>query len=1027
MDFKSLSGIKNSLGNMNPLEKLAAAVDLPFPALESMLADFASAFAQENRLFSLQIGDGKTYDDRLLPQTVEGEEALSCCYKYIVKGLSPDFFIPLDGLLGQGVQLDILISTGGLFEAGDEYITRCGLITEARALPSDGGFAQYQLTIEPPIALLRHRHTSRVFQDMTVPQIVQQILDEHIAANPAIAAILKTEFNLVQNYPTRTYSIQYREDDLAYIERLLSEEGIIYRFEHELGDVPTVKFIAFDDPWSLPQANQGTVRFHRAAATEAEDSLTEWIEARRIGPSSASLASYDYKPVRTLNANQGNRTSESTIQAEASLEDFDAQGLYYGKNNDDLYRYAALRQDVHERQKGGYRAQGNMRGLMAGQWFELQEHPAFEKLPAEEREFTACALEFTAQNNFPQSFANRLTSAVGVAAHGDPQTRNATVVIRDAEGGVPYNVRLSVRKRGLPLNPAFAHTKHAKPTAPGIQTAVVTGPKGETEVYTDEMGRIKIQFHWQRPQEHPDFGANLDERSSCWVRVAYPGAGAGWGHQNIPRIGQEVLVDFIERDVDRPIVTGVIHNVEQDNPRFSGLGYLPGNRTLTGIKTKEFNGNQYNELVFDDTANQIRARLSSEHGKSQLNQGFLVHPRRDGEGEPRGEGFELRTDRSGAVRAAEGVLLSAYARRDAQGNQLDREETIALLEMALAIAQDLGKTSNTHNAEETDTVEQERLLRDVKQWEDGSNTTKDAPVKSNKAILAATAPDGVALATDANVTIAANSNVDQIAAQDINHTVGRNFRVRVGEALSMFVQRMGMKLIAAAGKIQVQAQNDEIEIGAAKKMHLYSLEEILIEAPKVTIRGQDGVVVYSNGIVSRTTASHVQHAGNHSLTGPASAAAQVPGMPNSNTKTKEIFALVRPSGKPVESIKYQVENVQNKALEASGGTDASGATTLTNGNAIELVRMKVELPESSPAEVETPLQEEEEDEDEYEYRYTIEKEDGSPVDFAQSLLYRIDANGAKLHEGKLEEDGKTLTFPISEEGELTFWIDLHED
>ena len=622
----------NSLANMNPLERLAAALPkLPFPALESMLADFASAFTQGNRLLNLQIGDGKTYGNRLLPQSLEGREALSEPYRYELICLSPDAFIPEDGLLGLGAQLDILTGGGGLFGAGGEPITRGGLITEVHVLPSDGGFAKYKLIIEPPLAPLRHRRTSRVFQDLSVPDIVQQILNEHSAANPAIAGILKVEFDLWKRYPPRSYRLQYRETDLAFIERILFEEGIAYRWEHALGNVATCTFIAFDHPHGLPQAAQGTVRFHRAAATEAEDSLTEWAQARRIGPSLASLATYDYKPVRTVEVGHAGDADEGrNIRAEAHLEDFDAQTLYYGTGDTGLHYYAILRQEVHDRQKGGYRAQGNMRGLIAGQWFQLSGHPALDKLPAEEREFVACALEFAAHNNLPQSLSNRLSSPrpfgappVGATVPGRPQTPP------------PYWVSISARKRGLPLTPAFAHTRHAKPTAIGSQTATVTGPPGE-EVYTDEMGRIKIQFHWQRMKEHPAFGANLDECSSCWVRVAYPSAGAAWGTQFIPRIGQEVLIGFIEKDIDRPIVTGVIHNGEHVNPWFNGAGSLPANRAISGIKSKEHHGTQYGQVVFDDTKDQVSTAVSSEHGKTQANLGFLTTPRRDGEAEPRG-------------------------------------------------------------------------------------------------------------------------------------------------------------------------------------------------------------------------------------------------------------------------------------------------------------------------------------------------------------------------------------------------------
>jgi type VI secretion system secreted protein VgrG len=348
MNFSKFRSTKNSLANLNPLDRLGTVLpDLPFPALESMLADFASAFTQENRLVNLQIGDGAIYSGRLLPQSVEGREALSESYRYEVTCLSPDAFIPLNGLLGQGVQIDILTS-GSDFGPGAQngQVTRCGLIIEAQALPSDGGFAKYRLIVESPLTLMRHRTTSRVFQDLSVPDIVETILAEHIAGNTAIGSILKTKFDLTKQYPPRSYCFQYRETEFNFIERLMFEEGIGYRWEHTSGDVASVTFIAFDDPYSLPQAAQGTARFHHTAAVEVEDSLTEWTQARRIGPSSVNLTSYDYKPVHTHAASSQSLvedTDEDTdedrenISAEVTVEDFDAQTLHYAPDGGVLY------------------------------------------------------------------------------------------------------------------------------------------------------------------------------------------------------------------------------------------------------------------------------------------------------------------------------------------------------------------------------------------------------------------------------------------------------------------------------------------------------------------------------------------------------------------------------------------------------------------------------------------------------------------------------------------------------------------
>ncbi|MCL2589748.1 MAG: type VI secretion system tip protein VgrG [Betaproteobacteria bacterium] len=897
MDFRP--AVKNSINSLRtPLEKLSAALpDLPFPALEDMLADFASAFTQNNRLFTLQIGDGKTYDDRLLPQSLEGSEALSENFRYEITCLSADAFIPLDGLLGLDAQIDILING----EVGQ--ITRCGLISAVKALPSDGGFAKYLLTIEPPVAFLRYRTTSRVFQEKNVPDIVEQVLAEHLNANRAIGRTLKLKFGLTKQYPVRSYCIQYRETDLAFIERLLFEEGIAYRWEHESGDVATCRFVAFDDPWGLAQAGQGTVRFHRADATEPEDSLTVWTKTKRIGPGATRLTSYDYKSVRVDEAFWDSGWEERdgevrNIPAESSLEDFDAQTLYYAPDSEELHRYATLRQDVHDRMKGGHHGEGNLRDLTAGQWFQLKGHPWFDRFNDDgEREFVACKLEFSAHNNLPQSLTKHLKREC-----------------EDTAPPPPYWVKISARKRGLPLTPAYAHTAHAKPTARGLQSAIVTGPEGE-EVYTDEFGRIKIQFHWQRPKEHPGFGANFDENSSCWIRAASPSAGQGWGHQSIPRIGQEVLVSFLEGDIDRPYISGVVHNGRQPNPWFSGVGSLPANRALTGIKSKEHHGQQYNELLFDDTQNQVRTKLSSEHGKTQLNMGFLTHPRTEGEAEPRGDGVELRTDHHGAIRATEGLLITTEAQPGATGKQLAREGAQAQLESARQTAQTLSDTAEHQNADKLEIGSEgldeegrkgqtlgsrhlDHLVEAIKAWEAGTNTDPNhnsatGSQPGRQAVLLMSGVEGIGLVTPQEMVLTSRGNLDTISQRDTQQTTARRWIHNVGKKISLFVHgvrdKVNLKLIAAKGHAQLQAQSGDVEIVGDQNVRIHANkgkltavagEEMLLTCAGAYIRLKDGKIdIRSPGKLSMKAA-------NISFDGPASMNVYMPQFPDSNFDTE---------------------------------------------------------------------------------------------------------------------------------------------
>uniref|UniRef100_UPI0025DCDB87 DUF2345 domain-containing protein n=1 Tax=Iodobacter sp. TaxID=1915058 RepID=UPI0025DCDB87 len=411
--------------------------------------------------------------------------------------------------------------------------------------------------------------------------------------------------------------------------------------------------------------------------------------------------------------------------------------------------------------------------------------------------------------------------------------------------------------------------------------------------HTDEQGRIKIQLHWQRAAEHPEFGANLDDKSSCWVRVSMPSAGAGFGHQFIPRIGQEVLVDFIEGDIDRPIVTAVVHNGSHPVPTFSGAGALPANKTLSGIKTKEFEGGQYGELLFDDTKGEVRTKLSSEHGKTQLNMGYLIHPRTDGKGDPRGEGFELRTDKQGAIRAS-GLLISTEAKGGASGKQLDRTPAQSQLESALETAKNLGEYATKQLADTIETGDDDQTVKPDNSAGDkathghlyhhvhaskslaaGSNTDKDGKSKSKEQagqqkIILLHGEDGVAITTPQSQTLSAGSNLDQVAQRDSNQSTGRRWIHNVGQHISLFTggikDKITMKLIAAKGQLQMQAQSDDIEITADKNARFTAIkgkglfnakQEILLTAGGAYIRIKDGKIeLHAPGKVSIKGGSH---------------------------------------------------------------------------------------------------------------------------------------------------------------------------
>ncbi|KJH67237.1 type VI secretion system Vgr family protein [Chromobacterium violaceum] len=855
--------------------------------ITALLASFASAFSQDNRHITLAIASDAAGPEQLLPQTLDGEEGVSRAYRFQLDCLSPDGQIELKSLLGHPARIGLMNAEGG-------EDVRCGVISQARLLGSDGGFSRYGITVEPPFALLRHRRTSRVFQDMTVPDIIKQIISEHQAANPAFARVQTLDIKVDANQPVRSYCLQYKESDFDFIVRLMHEEGFGWRFEHVDDDSPQVRLVVFDDAFSLPAASVPSVRFHRADATEEQDGLTDWQAARQIVAGGVALASYDYQPTSTSHSSDTSQVDQGQAgQAlQSSLTHYDAPGLYYASDTDQLSRYAQLRQQAHDLQAKTFTGSGAVRGLQAGAWFRLDDHPAHQGDSAEQREFVVTGQHIQARNNLPGDLAQQLQAiAPGLGLQAADPT------------AAPYQTEFQAQRRGIPLTPAYADTPHAKPTSLGSQTATVVGPAGE-EVHTDQHGRVKVQFHWQRPEEHPTIGAGMDDKSSCWLRVAMPSAGAAWGHQFIPRIGQEVLVNFIEGDIDRPLITGVLYNGSHPTPDFSGAGSLPANKTLSGIKSKEHQGGGYNELLFDDTPGEVRAKLSSEPGKTQLNQGFLTHPRSNGKAQPRGEGFELRTDNHGAIRAAHGLLLSTEAQNGAGGKQLAREHAQSQINSALSLAQVLGETAAGQLADTMETGPDEidpnnakdgakekghlaHLASALKAWEAGTNTNGGGEVPGQQPVIVLSAPAGIASLTEQSQTLAAGQNLDLIALRDSNHTTGRRWLHNVGMHISLFVagvkDKMAFKLIAAKGKVQLQAQSDTMELtadqdltitSAKQKIHANAKQEILLTSGGAYVRLKDGKIeLHAPGNVSIK-------AGKHDWSGPDQMAPPPPQFPN---------------------------------------------------------------------------------------------------------------------------------------------------
>ncbi|MFC4241735.1 type VI secretion system Vgr family protein, partial [Marinobacter oulmenensis] len=296
------------------------------------------------------------------------------------------------------------------------------------------------------------------------------------------------------------------------------------------------------------------------------------------------------------------RTGLSTLHDQGNLPDaevYDYAGEYYYYGHDRGERLSANRLEAHESQAKRFRGAGGVRQLDAGRWFELSQHPRHDTGGEAERQFLILGVTVHAENALPVSahlntLPGSLKPQIDAAKRAQGLDNDSPDDINNAGSG-HFLVELQAQRRTQPYRTRLLHKR---PVIGGPQTATVVGPEGE-EIHTDALNRVRVQFHWDRQGQH-------NEQAGVWLRVAQPNAGPGWGGVFVPRIGQEVIVDFLEGDADRPLITGRVYNGEQ-TPDWHSHGLL------SGFKSKTYKGSQYNELVFDDATDQERVRLNSEN------------------------------------------------------------------------------------------------------------------------------------------------------------------------------------------------------------------------------------------------------------------------------------------------------------------------------------------------------------------------------------------------------------------------------
>ncbi|API75638.1 type VI secretion system Vgr family protein [Ralstonia pseudosolanacearum] len=822
---------------------------------QSALSALSGLLGQHTRQITIETA---LTTDNLVVERFTAKEAVSAPFALHIDCLSPSAHIDTAKLATEEITLRLMLPDGNQ-RAWHGYVVGCA------ALGGDGGLARYRLTVGSWFDRLRTRTDCYVYQDKTALEIIEEVLADYPLAH----------YRWAVNQPLRKRSIcaQYRETDFAFVERLLAEEGLSYRFEHEQGDASQSSdgkaaqsrhcLVIFDNDAERPTCAQPEIRFHRVDATEQEDAIERLSRTHTVGTNAVTLASWDYKALAATSAQASANDPGGELP---TLESFEASGPYRFKDAKGADHAARLRMQAHEAGYLRYQGQGSVRQLGACQRFKLTQH-----FDSSHSEFVTLAVEHEAANNLGTDVARLLGTT-------------------DIESG-SYRNRFTAVPADAPIVPQYRR----RPTAPEGQAAVVIADDG-APLTTDRDHRVRVRFPWLRA---PDANAFRDPDSSdrgqvsAWVRVATASAGPNWGANHLPRAGTQVLLTYIDGDIDRPLVAMQLHS-QQDALPWPAAD-APLGQVLSGWHSQGLGGDGYNQWVVDDHPGQLRMRLASSTANSQLNLGYVMsHGATGGErGSWRGTGAELRTDAWAVVRAGAGLLLSTTARPQAGGTVLDAHEARGQLTAAQKTAQRLSDAASSQQALPLAANEAfDPLTQALDPAQDGhydSNVNGQDATQPNKAPverfgqpwLAVESPTSIALASQATTTVYAGRHLHGTAQGDWHLAVGNVVAAAAAKGISLFAQRNGIRVIAEGGPMSIQAHTDALSVLADKAVTVTSSADSveILAQQNIVLHGGDSMIrLEGNAITFETTKLDVKGAG-HPLIGPGGQAATLPALP----------------------------------------------------------------------------------------------------------------------------------------------------
>ena len=795
----------------------------------------------------------------------EGTETLSKPFSYRIEFTSENHTISKEMMLMKSGSLTLQASTDRGFGIKIQQPVRViqGVVSSFERLSTSKDETRYALRLQPRLALLDRSYQNAIYQDMSVPQIVEKILRER--HNMRGQDFL---FSLIKEYPRREQVMQYGEDDLHFITRLLGEVGIWFRFTTDTRlNIDVVEF--YDSQKGYEKCT--TLPSVPPSGQHSEEADSVW--------GMASHHSVVQKQVITRDYNYRQATQEMNTEVDASRGDTTTYG--------DAYHYA-----------DNYLTQGSISDSHptpeSGAFYARIRHERYLNGQTQIRGITSS----------PTLFPGQVLKVSGgdevekIFSKGVVITEMRTHARRDEDFGVHFE--------GIPDSGdiSFRPQPGRRPVMAGTLPARVTSTtENDSYGHIDKTGRYRVRMLFDRD----NWETGLE---SLWVRQSRPYAGDTFGLHLPLLAGTEVAIGFEDGNPDRPYIQGALHDSAHED-----------HVTIHNYKRNVLRTPSNNKIRLNDERGKEHIKVSTEYGgKSQLNLGHLV----DSERQNRGEGFELRTDSWGAIRAQKGIFITADGQAKGQGQVLDMEPAIARLSAAVTQMQSLSACAQQAQALAADVGRQQELLN--KKLE-----------KLQQEVLLASASQGIALASGEDMQLSANDNLTLTAGKQLDVGAQRNFTLAAGKQLSLY-SREGAKLFSSKNDIDIQAQDGNITTWSTQDTHISSGKKLVITAQdELTLICGGGYIKMSGGNVEiggpgklRIKNDGIKKAGSGSMQSV---------MKSFEASTfDEKFVITHPvSDKPLANQNYDVHLPDGKVV--SGTTDEQGHSTLITSKAVDELKI----------------------------------------------------------------------------------------